>query len=202
MRPPCSPKIRSAPCAIFSLADTEEEFTAYLAPDGFVDELLTELGEAATEIYGRLVLAPGPPRPVAWVANIWFQPRRLAVASIGDAARQLRDIQRNWALYAHAHHRRATLIVEKLPKVSAKPLAFGAPAPTAPLGSWTLLDANTVLAAARCSSAFPNGEVNFIEDRVTPPSRAYLKLWELFTVLGERPQPGETCLDLGSSPGG
>ena len=32
--------------------------------------------------------------------------------------------------------------------------------------------------------------------------RAYLKLWELFTRIGERPQPGELCLDLGSSPGG
>jgi 23S rRNA (cytidine2498-2'-O)-methyltransferase len=34
------------------------------------------------------------------------------------------------------------------------------------------------------------------------PNRAYLKLWELFTVAGARPAPGETCLDLGASPGG
>jgi 23S rRNA (cytidine2498-2'-O)-methyltransferase len=177
------------------------ETTAYLAPEGFVDELLTELGHEV-EVYGRLVLAPGPPRPVAWAANVWYAPRRLAIASIGDAVRQLRAIQRNWALYGHAHHRRAALIAEQLPKVSAKPLAFGSPAPTAPLGSWTLLDAKTVLAAPRCASAFANGEVAFIEDRDAPPSRAYLKLWELFTISGERPLPGERCLDLGSSPGG
>ena len=180
----------------------ESGLTAYLAPVGYVEDLLAELGPAVSTVLGRLVLARGPPRPAAWVANLWHEPQHIPIRSIGDAARKLRAIQRNWALYSHAHHRRAALIAERLPKVSAKPLVFGAPAPTAPLGSWTLLDADTVLAAARCSSPFPNGEVSFVEDRAAPPSRAYLKLWELFTLTGEKPQPGELCLDLGSSPGG
>lgn len=180
----------------------EPAVTGYLAPEGFVRDLLAELGSSVSAVHGRLVLAAGPPRPAAWVANLWHAPQRLEIASIADAARQLRAIQRNWALYAHGHHRRAALIAERLPKVSAKPLAFGAPAPAAPLGSWTLLDAGTLLASARCSSPFPNGEIRFLEDRTAPPSRAYLKLWELFTLLGEKPRPGELCLDLGSSPGG
>jgi 23S rRNA (cytidine2498-2'-O)-methyltransferase len=177
------------------------EFTGYLAPDGFLAELQHELGERAIETHGRLVLTEGPPCDIAWVANVWHAPQRLAIVSIGDAAKQLRAIQRNWALYSLAHHRRAALIAEKLPKVAAKPLAFGDAAPSAPLGSWTLLDSETVLAAGSCSSPFPNGEANFIEDRA-PPSRAYLKLWEAFTLLGTRPKPGESCLDLGASPGG
>src|ERR1700761_6132295 len=121
------------------------EITGYLAPDGFVAELLHELGDAVIETHDRLVLAKGPPRDVAWVANVWRDPQRPTIASIGDAAKQLRAIQRNWALYSHAHHRRATLIVEKLPKVSAKPLTFGDAAPSAPLGSWTLLGNETLL---------------------------------------------------------
>ncbi len=177
------------------------ETTGYLAPVGFVDELKHELGAAVRTTHGRLVIADGPPRPVAWVANVWHAPQAHKIASIGDAAKQLRAIQRNWALYPTAHHRRAALIVEKLPKVSAKPLRFGEPTPTAPLGSWTLLNADTMLAASRCSSPFPNGEARFVEDK-TAPSRAYLKLWEAFTVIGARPKPGETCLDLGASPGG
>ncbi|HZB92532.1 MAG TPA: SAM-dependent methyltransferase [Stellaceae bacterium] len=181
---------------------SQSELTGYLAPEGHVEDLLAELGPAVRQVVGRLVLAEGPPRPAAWVANLWYEPQAIAIQSIGDAAQKLRAIQRNWALYSHAHHRRAALIAERLPKVSAKPLVFGAPAPTAPLGSWTLLDANTLLAARRCSSPFPHGEVSFVEDRTAPPSRAYLKLWELFTLMGERPRPGELCLDLGSSPGG
>jgi 23S rRNA (cytidine2498-2'-O)-methyltransferase len=179
-----------------------DDITGYLAPDGFLAELIEELGTDVVETHGRLVLARGPEHPVAWAANVWRNPLRLPIASIGDASRQLRAIQRNWTLCPNGHHRRAALIVEKLPKVSAKPLVFGTPAPTAPLGSWMLIDPGTVLAAADCTSAFPNGEAQFVEDKNGPPSRAYLKLWEAFTVLGVRPAPGDLCLDLGSSPGG
>jgi len=175
--------------------------TAYLAAAGFVGELMHEIGpiEFASD---RLLVARGAPRAVAWAQNIWLDPREIRIASIADAARQLRAIQRNWAPYAPRHHRRAMLIQAQLPVVSAKPLVFGSPAPTAPLGSWTLLDTNTVLASPRCTSAFPNGEVHFVEDRTGPPSRAYLKLWEALTLIGSGPGPDDVCLDLGSSPGG
>lgn len=177
------------------------EFTGYLAAKGFLPELRQELETGAQETYGDLVLAEGSAQPAAWAANVWHAPISLSIVSIGDAAKKLRAIQRNWALYSFAHHRRAALIAERLPKVSAKPLVFGARAPAAPLGSWTLVAPDRVLASASCSSPFPNGEAHFVEDR-TAPSCAYLKLWELFTRIGERPQPGELCLDLGSSPGG
>lgn len=177
-------------------------FTAYLAPDGFLPQLLEELAALEHETFGRLVVVPGPARPAAWTANVWLSPERIAVASIGDAAKKLRAIQRNWVLLPHAHHRRAALIEAQLPTVSAKPLVFGDPAPTAPLGSWTMIAPDTILASARCSSPFPHGEARFVEDKSAPPSRAYLKLWETFTLLGEKPKPGETCIDLGASPGG
>jgi 23S rRNA (cytidine2498-2'-O)-methyltransferase len=181
--------------------EQRQRATGYLAPEGYVDELRTELGEVSAS-HGRLLISPGPPKPAAWVANLWLDPVEIPIASIGDATKRLRAIQRNWALYPHVLHRRAALIEAKLPKVSAKPLGFPAPAPKAPLGSWTLVDAGTLLASARCSSPFANGEAGFIEDKRAPPSRAYLKLWEALTLLGAHPKSGELCLDLGSSPGG
>jgi 23S rRNA (cytidine2498-2'-O)-methyltransferase len=126
----------------------------------------------------------------------------MPIVSIGDAVAKLRAIQRSWMVYAPSLYRRAVLIQDRLPKISRWARPFGAPVPTAPLGSWTLLDAGTVLAAAHCTSPFPNGEIRFVEDRVGPPSRAYLKLWEGLTLLGTQPQPGDLCLDLGASPGG
>ena len=193
--------VRASESSRLSTDPAHPRLTGYLAPEGFSPELEEELGDAVRAVHERLVLAEGPARPVAWVANVWHDPLTLKIASIGDAANQLRAIQRNWALYSQAHHRRAALIAERLPKVSAKPLEFGAPAPTAPLGSWTLVEPDTIIAASRCSSPFPNGEAVFVEDK-TAPSRAYLKLWEAFTLLGVRPAPGEFCLDLGASPGG
>ena len=175
--------------------------TAYLAAVGDVDELGHELG-AVERTHGRLLIAAGPPRATAWAANVWLDPVEIPIVSIADAAAKLRAIQRNWAVYAPQWHRRAMLIQERLPSVSARPLVFGAPLPKAHLGSWTLLDAGTLLAAARCTSPFPHGEMRFVEDRDGPPSRAYLKLWEALTVIGRHPAPGELCVDLGSSPGG
>ncbi len=177
------------------------EETGYLAAEGFEAQLAHELGPDAVA-HGRLFLAPGPQRHAAWAINVWHEPQRLSIASIGEAAKALRAIQRNWSLYSVAHHGRAKLIQERLPSVSAKPLVFPAEAPTAPLGSWTLLDETTVLASPRCSNPFPNGEVRFVEDREGPPNRAYLKLWEALTLARRKPGPGALCLDLGASPGG
>jgi 23S rRNA (cytidine2498-2'-O)-methyltransferase len=175
--------------------------TGYLAADGFERELEVELGDVL-ERHGRLLIAGGPPRPAAWAQNVWIDPQRAPITSIKDAARTLRGVQRNWALYSHEHHRRAALIEAELPSVGKKPIAPYARLPTAPLGSWTLIDRDEMLFAKACSSPFAHGEVRFVEDREGPPSRAYLKLWELFTLLGVRPDPGARCVDLGSAPGG
>jgi 23S rRNA (cytidine2498-2'-O)-methyltransferase len=176
--------------------------SAYLAAEGFEPQLRIELGDRIVAEHGRLMVCEGEATPAAWAANIWRDVQEIDIASIGDAASKLRAIQRNWAAYAPLHFRRAKLIAEKLPHVSARPVVFPQPAPTAPLGSWTLLTPEKMLVAADCSSPFANGEVEFVEDKQGPPNRAYLKLWEALTRLRQYPQAGETCLDLGASPGG
>lgn len=179
--------------------------TAYLAAEGFEPQLEEELSRAGVAVrirHGRLLVSDAPASPAAWAANIWHDCLEQPVASIGEAAKSLRAIQRNWAMYAPSHHRRASRIQERLPHVSARPIVFPAAAPTAPLGSWTLLAPDRLLASARCSSPSPNGEVAFVEDKAGPPSRAYLKLWEALVRLGRWPRPGERCVDLGASPGG
>jgi 23S rRNA (cytidine2498-2'-O)-methyltransferase len=179
--------------------------TAYLAAEGFereLDEELARAGVAVGIVHGRLRISESRAVHAAWAANTWWDAERIAVSSIGDAAKQLRGRQRNWASYAADHRGRTQLIADELPHVAARPLELGEVAPDAPLGSWTLLERDLVLAAASCSSPFPNGEPRFVEDRDGPPSRAYLKLWETFARLRRQPAPGERCLDLGAAPGG
>jgi 23S rRNA (cytidine2498-2'-O)-methyltransferase len=180
---------------------------AYLAPEGFTEQLQAELARAGvrvTDQRGRLLLAEAPAIRPAWAQNVWLDPRPLPVPSIKKAARALTDLQRNWALLSPTdNYRRARLIAEQLPHVSFRPLAFPADPPVAPLGGWTLLGPDRMLAAPTTTSAFPHGVPSFVEDRKTPPNRAYLKLWEALTLTGGvRPQPGELCLDLGAAPGG
>jgi len=181
-------------------------FTGYLAAPGFLAELLAELnleGSAGAGhlVYGDLVFT-SKAKPAAWAQNIWLNARLVPAPSIGQGARALRDMQRNWWAHPVRLARRAALITEKLPKVSAKAQVFGQPAPTAPLGSFTLWDETSLIASPACTSPYADGQMRFEEDRESAPSRAYLKLWEALTLLGVMPKPGELCLDLGSSPGG
>ncbi|MCG3149745.1 MAG: Ribosomal RNA large subunit methyltransferase M [Verrucomicrobiae bacterium] len=173
---------------------------AYLAADGFVTELLAELGEVSA-VHGRLVIAPGPRRPAAWAADVWLNPERIAITSINDGRKALRARSRQWALYSFHLHRRAQLINEPW-QHSRQEFPFPATPPRALIGGWTLLDEKTILAATQRSCPFPLGEINFAENHTEPPSRAYLKLWELFSRLQVWPKAGERCLDLGASPGG
>ncbi len=179
--------------------------SAYLAPEGLEATLTEELrraGVAITAWHGRLALSAQPPVPSAWALDVWTAPREIEIGSIKSAADALRAMQRNWQAYGVEHHRRMALITERLPPVKARKLTFPEPAPAAHLGAWTLLAPDRLLASPTKTSPFVNGECLFQEDRVGPPSRAYLKLWEALTRLGAWPQPGETCLDLGASPGG
>ena len=178
---------------------------AYLAAAGFEPQLAEELARANIVVsawHGRLALSPDPPRRSAWALDIWTAPVELPASSVRAAADALRGLQRNWAGYAAAHHRRSALITAQLPPLRPRPLAFPAPAPTAHLGAWTLLSPDRLLASPTKTSPFVGGEPVFAEDRTGPPSRAYLKLWEACTRLGAWPLPGEQCLDLGAAPGG
>jgi 23S rRNA (cytidine2498-2'-O)-methyltransferase len=178
---------------------------AYLAAEGFEDTLAEELarrGVAISEWHGRLALSPDKPVPAAWALDIWTDPRELEAPTVKSAADALRAMQRNWGAYGAAHHRRMALIEERLPPVRARPLVFPASAPGSHLGAWTLLAPDRLLASPVKSSPFVNGECHFVEDHIGPPSRAYLKLWEALVRFGRWPAAGESCVDLGASPGG
>jgi 23S rRNA (cytidine2498-2'-O)-methyltransferase len=178
---------------------------AYLAPEGLetvLEQDLARRGVTGVSWHGRLALAESGPVATPWALDIWTAPQEIPAPSVKAAADALRAIQRNWAAYPVAHFRRMALIGERLPPVKARPLVFPAPAPAAPLGAWTLLAPDRMLVSATKSSPFVNGEAGFVEDRVGPPSRAYLKLWEACTRLGRWPGPGARCFDLGACPGG
>ncbi|MDN3504930.1 MAG: SAM-dependent methyltransferase [Rhabdochlamydiaceae bacterium] len=172
----------------------------YLAPKGFEKDLINELDDPSAIQYDRLFVSENE-REIVWAQNTWLEPKLVRFESISDAAKILKAILRNWALFPYKAIRRAKLIQEKLPFISQKPLPFPTPLPKAPLGSWTLLSDHELLFSPSCSSPYPNGEPIFIEDKETPPSRAYLKLIEAFTLIGNHPKKGDKCLEIGAAPG-
>lgn len=187
----------------FSINQWPDQMVAYLAPAGLENILQDLLKNHILAQLGSLFICDQFLPNMYWAQNIWLAPQRIPITSIGDAVKKLKSIQRNWHVYDYQLHRRSHLIQEQLPKLKNFPLTFPCDSPLiASIGSWTLLSPDMMLVSPRCSSPFPNGEANFIENKIDPPSRAYLKLWEALTILGKHPKPGDICLDLGSSPGG
>ena len=180
----------------------------YLAFEGYLDALVEDLKHLGArqdqiEILGDLVLGPQVSRDPYWAKNIWKKAEIVEFESIGDAVKKLKSLGLRWAHYSTSHHRRAELIAEGVRASHPQLWEFGgAPIPTRSLGSFTLTSQTTMIVSAECSQSLPHGELRFVEDQTSAPSRAYLKLWEALTRLGVRPQPGDHCIDLGSCPGG
>lgn len=180
---------------------TSAPLTVYLAPEKFLPELQRELKDIES-VHGQLVIARGPAQPSVWAQNIWTDAQIFSFESIGEAVKILKAEGKFWAHYSFDNHRRAQLIQDQLPNLRERELSFLGPLPELPLGAWALLDKNTLLVGRKTNSSFPLGKIQFQEDKKTPPSRAYLKLWELFTVHGVRPEKGQRVVDFGSCPGG
>lgn len=178
-----------------------KKLTVYHPFHSFEKQLIEELSKP-TERFGDLLIYKNQNKKALWAKNIWKDAEIIKIDSIGDAARKLRSLGKVWVPYFHDNIRRATLIQEKLNKVPSKRLNFLEKVPKTPLAHWTLVDRDHILMSANCSSFRANGDWEFNEDKLNPPSRAYLKLWDLFTRMQFHPSKQETCLELGASPGG
>lgn len=180
-------------------------YTGYLAIHNFEKELERELeirGLSLAMKKDRLYLVEGEQPPMIWAQVSAFKLEFLPISSINDGVKKLKALGRNWGLFTVAHHRRAQLIQEELPKIKDRPIPFRTSLPSLPMGFWTLWEPDQILATQDTSSPFALGEMTFTEDKLMPPSRAYLKLWEFFTVYAPGEILGGTSIDVGSCPGG
>ena len=142
-----------------------------------------------------------------WCKTAMLQPQKMTFESIGEAAAELKKIQRNWAPYQFNYFRRAQLIQDKLPYINLKPRKFPLEIPSSEMGLYTLLDEHTMIFSAATTSHLPTGTLEFEEDHVNPPSRAYLKIQESLSLAHHffgvpLPHEGCRCFDAGACPGG
>jgi 23S rRNA (cytidine2498-2'-O)-methyltransferase len=180
-------------------------YTGYLAIHKFEHELEKELeikGVKVAQKRDRLYLVEGNHPAMIWAQVTAWNLEIIPITSINDGAKKLKALGRNWGLFTVGNHRRAQLIQDELPKINTKPIPFRQPLPEMPMGFWTLLEPDQILASTKTNSPFSLGEMTFQENKVMPPSRAYLKLWEFFTVYAPEAISGGTSIDVGSCPGG
>lgn len=174
----------------------------YVIDPRFEKELRNELGKILWQNEDILASVTSPDK-IIFAQDSWINPQYLSIASIKDAVNKLKPLSPYW--YMHPLHcvRRGKLIEEQLrifkkAKALPFPLREGIPS----IGVFSLLNEHTLIYATQRAKPVPDGRFNFIEDKINPPNRAYLKLWEALTLLGKYPEAGDFALDLGASPGG
>ena len=90
-----------------------------------------------------------------WARTVMQEPFFVKFNSIGEAAGELKKLQRNWAPYQYTCFRRAQLIQEKLPYINLKDRTFPVKIPDSPMGLYTLIDEHTMIASAKTTSSLP-----------------------------------------------
>lgn len=186
-------------------AKNNEKLWAVILPEGFESEGVNEFKWKKLEPlawFDRFFLFKGEPKPIAWAQVTWKNVERLPIASIGDGVKKIKPIAKKWVLFPTQNRRRSTLIFEQLRAWKEPIIHFPEPFPASEAGAFTMLEENEILYCKDFDRPHPLGLMPFEEDKIGSPSRAYLKLWEAFTVLKEMPEKKELCVDLGSSPGG
>ena len=137
---------------------------------------------------------------------VWIESQALdasfhSFSSISQAQSILRQHGRLWTSAPVSHFRRSELITQELLQPKIRPRKFLEKIPQGALGIFCLTSENELWLSPQLIPALPLHAWKFEENREAP-SRAYLKLWELFTREGFCPKPSEKCLELGSAPGG
>ena len=173
----------------------------YITKPEFLSELCEEL-EEHLEVIDDLVFSSNKKLDVCFAQDIWLEPQIVKFQSISEAVKILCQAGKLWYLHPICHVRRSRLIEAQLRKYSPLTRHFPIEAEIPPIGGFSLLDQNTLIYSAKRSKKWPQGKCLFIEDKINPPNRAYLKLWEALTLLEKYPTSGDTVLDLGASPGG
>ncbi len=180
---------------------TSQPAAVYIAKPDFLTELCAEL-DNVTQVIGNVVLSTHKKTDVCFAQDIWLEPCIVQFNSISDAVKILKNAGRFWYLHTMSHSGRSKLIAEQLRKYNALTKDFPIKDEIPMIGGFALLDQNTLLYSPTRSKKWPQGICLFNEDKINPPNRAYLKLWEALTLLNKLPQPGESAIDLGASPGG
>ncbi len=173
-------------------------------PDYFEDlhqEILRTPSLQILQKWGHGFLCEGPFIELVFAQSTWKNCQIQSFTSIREAQEILKSQGKNWSGYHVEHSRRMTLIEERLHRCSPPPLSFPSAYKLSAPQHWTLLESQKLLFSSETDTLFPLGYWQFQENKIAP-SRAFLKLWEVFSRIQKFPQKTDICLDMGSCPGG
>lgn len=194
--------------------------TLYTVPKEVRDEFRREAARRKVEFIaevGEYFLADEDCPDLAWATDIAWGAYEIEIPSIAQGGKNLKTAAHDagvksprWIRLEGLHHRRAALVGESLPEGIASPISYSRGVKRtetrAPLAGFFLISPERAVAVFDSLSPYVGGLVPLAEEKRGPPSRAYLKLWEICARLeaaGIRPpRAGDSTIDIGSCPGG
>ena len=179
-------------------------FDLLWAPADYTEDLIEEIRRKNMLIVkreGLLFLVPPTKEEFVWIDARGRNAEVLPFQSVSHAQSLLRERGKLWTQAPTANFRRSELISQDLLQPKIKKRKFLEKIPKGNLGAFALISENEMFVTPQLEPAVPPDAWEF-EESPEAPSRAYLKLWELFTREGFHPPRGARCLELGSAPGG
>lgn len=186
-----------------SLYESRKSFDLLIPFHGFQHELQKELALKSVKVVlateRSLVTEPLTCKPI-WAQDWW--PHCQVMPDEKDSISTLKNIPRIGVYHQTQMHNLAERIKKKIRCLPLKRITYQ---PHHPFDfkffSWTVLD-GWIIYCGEPFQRFPLGWHEFSEDKTTPPNRAYLKLWEIFSVYNVVPSPDSKVIEIGASPGG
>lgn len=172
---------------------------------GHMDELAQELSMNSISIIFQseaLFITADLNLQLIWAQDVWHDCTATEIQSINQGLEHLKKYKNRGCYYNFVKSNFGDLIAQQTRALPLKRIKY---IPKHPFDfkftAWTVLD-NLLITSENTQKRFPFGWHEFEEDKVSPPNRAYLKLWEIFSIHGIIPQKNESVIEVGSSPGG
>jgi 23S rRNA (cytidine2498-2'-O)-methyltransferase len=183
-------------------------YCLYLAPENFISECEKEAkvkNFKDVHVFGRLLLTTTYDPYFVWCDEIYQEAFFLDIESINHASKSLRPFAKEWVNGSEEFFRRGELIAEGLRRkkndLSHYP-DFWEERKGGEYGTYFLITKDKLLVGLKPTTPYALGKMLFVEDKIGPPSRAYLKLWNFFSLTQTWPKKSDFAIDLGACPGG
>ncbi len=188
------------------LKKLQPNFKVIIPFKDYVAELLRELELHSIEVIIKtdsLILVNTMENFIPiWAQDIWSDCIGHEIKSINQGIEVLKKFKNIGSYYPLVKSNFGDLISQKIKNIPLKRIKYQTPHLfNFKFTAWTILD-SLLITSEHTLKRFPFGWHEFEEDKTSPPNRAYLKLWELFSVYDVQVDKTETVIEVGSSPGG
>lgn len=188
---------------LLSLYETKKSFDLIIPFHGLQRELLQELRLKSVKtllITERSIIIESHKDKLIWAQDWW--PNCQILPDAKESFSTLKNLPHLGIYHQTEVHTLADRTKKKIRSLPLKRIHYQ---PNHPFDfkffAWTVIS-GWIIYCTHPFQRFPLGWHEFVEEKSTPPNRAYLKLWEILGVYNIVPEANSNVIEIGASPGG